>query len=102
MMTVGYIYNSQFICYYFLISHCNLLVEKGSEAKEKKKFVDSICLPLVSVFPKKKKDEQNLENQAAGLASVETLEDNDKSADKNDDVKNISINVCIYLLYEEN
>ncbi|KAI4462559.1 carboxylesterase [Holotrichia oblita] len=67
-------------------------VEKGSEPKEKKKFVDSICLPLVSVFPKKKKDEQNLETQTAGLASVETLDDNDKSADKNDDSKNRTLN----------
>lgn len=62
-------------------------VERSTELKEKKKLVDKICLPFVSVFPKKRKDgEHNLEGQTAGLASMETL-DSDKNVNKNDDVR---------------
>ncbi|XP_022906376.2 neurotactin [Onthophagus taurus] len=61
-------------------------VEKASEQGDKQKLFDRLCKPLVSIFPKNKKDlERNLENQAAGLASVETLDDNDKTADRKDD-----------------
>ncbi|KAJ8937558.1 hypothetical protein NQ314_011793 [Rhamnusium bicolor] len=66
--------------------------EKPSETKEKKKLLDTIKLPLVSVFPRKKKEGENLENQTAQaeLASMETLDE--KSTDeKNDDLKNISL-----------
>ncbi|KAG5886624.1 hypothetical protein JTB14_013071 [Gonioctena quinquepunctata] len=53
--------------------------DKSSEPKDKKKILDTIRLPLVSVFPRKKKDDNLGSQTQAGLASVETLDD--KSAD---------------------
>lgn len=53
-------------------------------------FVDNFRKTLVSVLPNRNKDNTNMENKA-GLASMETLDDNDKTADKGDDMKNISL-----------
>lgn len=67
------------------------LGDKTNETKEKKKLLDTIRLPLVSVFPRKKKDD-NLEQQTAqaGLASMETLDE--KSTDgKSTELKNVSL-----------
>lgn len=49
-------------------------------------------MPLVSVFPKKKKEGETLENQTAQaeLASMETL-DEKSSDDKNDEMKNVAL-----------
>lgn len=72
---------------------------KSGELKEKKGLLDTIRLPLVSVFPRKKKDE-GLENQAAGLASMETLGDNDKSIEKNgEELKTIPLDNVSQILY---
>ncbi|KAB0799565.1 hypothetical protein PPYR_07445 [Photinus pyralis] len=71
--------------------------EKTPEPKEKKKLLNTIRLPLVSVFPRKKKEDQ-ISNQSAkaGLASIETLDETDKSADrKEDDLKNVCLDVNI-------
>ncbi|XP_017779271.1 PREDICTED: neurotactin [Nicrophorus vespilloides] len=66
-------------------------VEKGNDLKEKKGI--QLRLPIVSVFSNKKKKDGDLENQTkAGLASMETLDDGDKTADnKNDGMKNIPL-----------
>ncbi|KAJ8945077.1 hypothetical protein NQ318_005257 [Aromia moschata] len=67
--------------------------DKAAETKEKKKLLDTIRLPLVSVFPRKKKDGENIEHQTAQaeLASMETLDD--KSTDeKEEDMKNVALN----------
>lgn len=66
--------------------------DKPVETKEKKKLLDTIKLPLVSVFPKKKKEGDTLENQTAQaeLASMETL-DEKSSDDKNDEMKNVAL-----------
>ncbi|CAG9819665.1 unnamed protein product [Phaedon cochleariae] len=67
--------------------------DKTTEQKEKKKLLNTIRLPLVSVFPKKKKDD-NLENQAqAGLASMETLDDKSTDEKSNDEknMKNVAL-----------
>ncbi|KAF2880218.1 hypothetical protein ILUMI_25954 [Ignelater luminosus] len=72
--------------------------EKPAEPKEKKRLLDTIRLPLVSVFPRKKKEEQNLGTQTAvaGLASMETLDENDKSADKKEgEMKNVCLDVAL-------
>lgn len=72
------------------------VTEKPAEPKEKKRLLDTIRLPLVSVFPRKKKEEQNLGTQTAvaGLASMETLDENDKSADKKEgEMKNVCLDV---------
>ncbi|KAK5643593.1 hypothetical protein RI129_007438 [Pyrocoelia pectoralis] len=71
--------------------------EKMTETKDKKKLLNTIRLPLVSVFPRKKKDDQ-ISNQStkAGLASIETLDETDKSADKKDeDLKNVCLDIHI-------
>ncbi|XP_044255231.1 neurotactin [Tribolium madens] len=67
--------------------------EKSSEQKEKKKLLDTIRLPLVSVFPRKKKEEQKLESQTAqaGLASMETLDDKSTDGKSNDEMKNVNL-----------
>lgn len=60
--------------------------------------MDTIRLPLVSVCPRKKKEgEQGLESQA-GLASMETLGDNDKSADKGEELKQIPLDVSFVII----
>lgn len=66
----------------------------GGEKSGNCKFINAIRLPLVSV---KKKKTENLENQAAtpGLASSETLDDNDKTADKEKGMKNVPLDVSI-------
>lgn len=67
---------------------------KSGDAKERKRLLDTIRLPLVSVFPRKRKVviEEGLESQA-GLASMETLGDNDKSADKGEELQQIPLDV---------
>lgn len=66
---------------------------KSTDQKEKKRLLDTIRLPLVSVCPRKVKDgDQKLESQA-GLASIETLGDNDKTADKGEELKQIPLDV---------
>ncbi|XP_074037555.1 neurotactin-like [Leptinotarsa decemlineata] len=68
--------------------------DKPAEPKEKKKLLDTIRLPLVSVFPRKKKDD-SLESQTAqaGLASMETLDDKSTDGKTNDDnnMKTVSL-----------
>lgn len=69
--------------------------KSGGDPKERKRLLDTIRLPLVSVFPRKRKVvvEEGLESQA-GLASMETLGDNDKSADKGgEEMKQIPLDV---------
>ncbi|CAH1985199.1 unnamed protein product [Acanthoscelides obtectus] len=69
---------------------------KSGEPKEKKTLIDSIRLPLVSVFPKRKKDD-SLQSQTAQaeLASMETLDEkstDDKGAEeKNHEMKTVSL-----------
>ncbi|VEN37883.1 unnamed protein product [Callosobruchus maculatus] len=69
---------------------------KSGEPKEKKKILDTIRLPLVSVFPKKKKDD-NLQTQTdkAGLASMETLDekstDGKNAEEKNNEMKTVAL-----------
>ncbi|XP_060530745.1 neurotactin [Cylas formicarius] len=67
--------------------------EKTGESKDKKNLLQTIRLPLVSVFSKKKKeDSQNLNSQTgqAGLASMETLDD--KSNDgKSGELKSVPL-----------
>lgn len=67
--------------------------QNEQERKERRKLLDTIRLPLVSVFPRKKKSDQPLDSQAqAGLASVETLDENDRSADgKSTEMKTIPL-----------
>lgn len=67
-----------------------------SDLKEKRKLMDAIRLPLVSIRKRKKESETGLEAQAAtaGLASSETLDDNDKTADKKGgEMKNVPLDV---------
>lgn len=69
--------------------------DKPHDPQQRKSLIDTIRIPLVSVFPRKSKQDQSLVSQtgAAGLASMETLDDTDKSADhKNeDDLKNVKL-----------
>ncbi|KAJ3656261.1 hypothetical protein Zmor_015349 [Zophobas morio] len=67
--------------------------DKPPETKEKKKLLDTIRLPLVSVFPRKKKDDQKLESQTAqaGLASMETLDDKSTDDKGNDEMKTVNL-----------
>ncbi|CAH1370476.1 unnamed protein product [Tenebrio molitor] len=67
--------------------------EKPAEVKDKKKLLNTIRLPLVSVFPRKKKDDQKLESQTAqaGLASMETLDDKSTDDKNNDEMKNVNL-----------
>lgn len=55
--------------------------------------LDTIRLPLVSVFPRKKKNEQSLEHQTAqaGLASMETLDDKSTDGKSNNEMKNVAL-----------
>lgn len=73
-----------------------IVVEKSAEPKERKSLL-SLKIPSISLpgFPNRKKD-QNLSSQSgvAGLASMETLDENDKSADKKEDeMKNVSLEI---------
>ncbi|XP_018322396.1 neurotactin [Agrilus planipennis] len=76
-------------------------VSGGSEPKEKKRLLQSIRLPLVSVCPRKKRDEQKLESRSgkAGLASVETLDDTEK---KEEELKSIPLDDKKNLEKQEN
>lgn len=66
--------------------------DKTGEVKERKKLLDTIRLPLVSIFPKKRTD-SNLGNQSAqaGLASMETLEDKSTDEKNTDELKNVPL-----------
>ncbi|KAF5284564.1 hypothetical protein FQR65_LT02390 [Abscondita terminalis] len=72
--------------------------DKTTDSKEKKSLLNAIRLPIVSaVFPRKKKDDQNLSDQTkAGLASMETLDETDRSADKKEeDLKNVCLDINV-------
>lgn len=62
----------------------------ASEPKEKRNLLNTIRLPLVSVCPLKKKDEQD--GKRAGLASMETL--GDKSGDET--MKEVALDVSLF------
>lgn len=65
---------------------------KTTEPKEKKTFLDTIKLPLVSVLPKKKKDDTlGQQSGQAGLASMETLDDKGTEDKNGDDLKNVPL-----------
>ncbi|XP_050315161.1 neurotactin-like, partial [Anthonomus grandis grandis] len=67
--------------------------DKAVEPKDKIKLLDTIRMPLVSVFQRMKRnsESQNLTtNSQAGLASLETLDE--KSANEKDDMKNVNLN----------
>lgn len=66
--------------------------DKTTEPKEKKTFLDTIKLPLVSVLPKKKKDETlGQQSGQAGLASMETLDDKGADDRNGGDLKNVPL-----------
>lgn len=70
----------------------NFVGDKTTEPKEKKKFLDTIKLPLVSVLPKKKKDDTlGQQSGQAGLASMETLDDKSTEDKNGDDLKNVPL-----------
>lgn len=65
---------------------------KTTEPKEKKTFLDTIKLPLVSVLPKRKNDENiGQQSSQAGLASMETLDDKGGEDKNGDDLKNVPL-----------
>lgn len=61
--------------------------------------MDTIRLPLVSVYSRKKRDTvQGLESQAV-LASMETLEDHEKNDDKGEELKQVPLDVSFVLKF---
>lgn len=60
--------------------------------------METIRLPLVSVFPRKKENAQNAEGAVAGLASTETLNDSKNEEKKGEELKNVSLDVRGFLL----
>lgn len=72
--------------------------DKSTEPKDHKKLLDTIRLPLVSVFPRKKENAQNTsEGPTAGLASTETLNDPKNDEKKGEELKNVSLDVrCVF------
>lgn len=80
----------------------NIIADKPVDpSQQRKSLIDTIRIPLVSVFPRKSKQDLAAQGGAAGLASMETLDDTDKSADKNeDDMKNVKLDSDVrYYIY---
>lgn len=70
---------------------------KSTDSKEKKRLLNTIRLPLVSVCPRKIKDG---EQGQAVLASMETLGENDKSMEKSEELKQVPLDVnFVFLIY---
>lgn len=69
--------------------------DKAVEPKDKRRLLETIRLPLVSVFQRMKKnpDSQTLTNQEAqaGLASMETLDDKSNDGKSNNELKNVAL-----------
>ncbi|KAL3266643.1 hypothetical protein HHI36_010806 [Cryptolaemus montrouzieri] len=68
-------------------------VDEKAGAAERKSILDTIRLPLVSVFPRlKKESDKNLENQGqAGLASMETLDEKSTDDKSGEELKSIPL-----------
>lgn len=67
----------------------------GEQQAQRRNFLNSIKIPMV--FPKKQKSEDKSGNQStqAGLASMETLGDDDKTADKKDDMQEVKLDTDV-------
>lgn len=92
---IYYIYNIYCININFFIKSTNVSGEKTGENKDRLKLLETIRLPLVSVFQRMKKnsESQNLTNNQAqaGLASMETLDDKSNDGKSNSELKNIAL-----------
>lgn len=84
-----------------LKSEDNKTDEEKGEQPPRRNFINSIRIPLVSMLPKKQKSEDKSGNQStqAGLASMETLGDDDKTADKKDDMQEVKLDGDVSLFF---
>lgn len=84
--------------------------DKSGEPSQKKRLIDTIRLPLVSVFPRRQKTEdKSAATTQAGLASMETLGDDIDKGEKTEEkeMKNIkldndNVNINFHLCYYAN